>query len=246
VSGVGATTGTALVEVYDLTPTNQTGAVPSSSLYVAQLRLASSATGSSASGYATILVAPDGSATVNVTFTNLTSVQSAAHLQIGATSRDYVLNLPLGQVAGRPWTFTPSGASSTNDLINALNGGNIFVGLGSAKFPGGELRGNFVPATGSQTFVAPAAPPALSVTALANPTATDAAQSVKRESVKRGQAVRCSEQSVKRGQAVRCSEQQTRAGPLCRQASRTSNGLTPLTPFPIPARRLVPSARWPH
>jgi len=232
VSGVGATTGTALVEVYDLTPTNQTGAVPSSSLYVAQLRLASSATGSSASGYATILVAPDGSATVNVTFTNLTSVQSAAHLQIGATSRDYVLNLPLGQVAGRPWTFTPSGASSTNDLINALNGGNIFVGLGSAKFPGGELRGNFVPATGSQTFVAPAAPPALSVTALANPTATDAAQSVKR--------------SVKRGQAVRCSEQQTRAGPLCRQASRTSNGLTPLTPFPIPARRLVPSARWPH
>jgi len=35
----------------------------------------------------------------------------------------------------------------------------------------------------------------------------------------------------KRGQAVRCSERQTRAGPLCRQASRTSNGLTPLTPL---------------
>jgi len=39
----------------------------------------------------------------------------------------------------------------------------------------------------------------------------------------------------KRGQAVRCSERQTRAGPLCRQASRTSNGMTPLTP----SRRLT-------
>ena len=176
VSGVGDTTGAALVEVYDLTPTNQTGAVPSSSLYVAQLRPDPSAVGSSASGYATILVASDGSATVNVTFTNLTSAQSAAHLQIGATSRDYVLNLPLGQVAGRPWTFAPVGASTTNDLITALNGGNIFVGLDSARFPGGELRGNFVPATGSQTFVAPSAPPALAATALTNPTATDAAR----------------------------------------------------------------------
>jgi len=122
------------------------------------------------------LIAPDGTATVNVTFTNLTSAQSAAHLQIGATSRDYVLNLPLGQVAARPWTFAPVGASTTNDLINALNGGNIFVGLDSARFPGGELRGNFVPTTGSQTFVAPSAPPALAATALTNPTATDAAR----------------------------------------------------------------------
>ncbi len=37
----------------------------------------------------------------------------------------------------------------------------------------------------------------------------------------------------KRGQAVRCSEQQTRAGPLCRQASRTSNGLTPWIGIPV-------------
>ena len=42
----------------------------------------------------------------------------------------------------------------------------------------------------------------------------------------------------KRGQAVRCSERPTRACPFCRQASRTSNGLTPLTSPPLSTRRL--------
>jgi uncharacterized protein (DUF1800 family) len=175
VSGVGNTTGAALVEVYDLTPSNETGARPSASLYVAQLRPDPAATNSTASGYATILINPDGTAFVNVTFTNLTSAQTSAHLQIGG-SRDYVLNLPRGQVTAVYWTFEPSGAYTTNDLIEALNTGNIFVGLDSANFPGGELRGNFVRATGSQTFTAPAAPPALAAGALTSPTRTDAAR----------------------------------------------------------------------
>jgi uncharacterized protein (DUF1800 family) len=175
VSGVGNTTGAALVEVYDLTPVNQTGAKPSASLYVARLRPDPTATGSLASGYATILINPDGTATVNVTFSNLGAAQTSAHLQLGA-SRDYVLNLPRGQVNGVPWTFAPSGAFTTNDLIEALNIGNIFVGLDSANYPGGELRGNFVRATGSQVFVPPAAPPPLPANALTAPTQTDAAR----------------------------------------------------------------------
>jgi hypothetical protein len=175
VSGVGATTGAALVEVYDLTPVNQTGARPSASLYVAQLRPDPAATGSTASGYATILINLDGTATVTVTFTNLTSAQTSAHLQLGA-SRDYVLNLPRGQVNGVTWTFAPSGAFTTNDLINALNTGNIFVGLDSANFPSGELRGNFTTAAGSQVFTPPAAPPALAANSLTSPTQTEAAR----------------------------------------------------------------------
>ncbi|MBL9190291.1 MAG: DUF1800 family protein [Opitutaceae bacterium] len=175
VSGVGATTGAALVEVYDLTPVNQTGARPNASLYLASLRPDPAATGSLASGYATILINPDGTATVNVTFSNLTSAQTSAHLQLGA-SRDYVLNLPRGQVNGATWTFAPSGAYTTNDLINALNTGNISVGLDSAKYPAGELRGNFIRATGSQTFTPPAAPPPLPAGALTSPSQTDAAR----------------------------------------------------------------------
>jgi uncharacterized protein (DUF1800 family) len=175
VSGVNDTTGAALVEVYDLTPVNQTGARPSASLYVASLRPDQGAPTSTASGYATLLINSDGTATVNVSFSNLTSTQTSAHLQLGA-SRDYVLNLARGQVSNAPWMFTPSGAYTTNDLINALNTGNIFVGLDSANFPAGELRGNFVRATGSQTFTPPAAPPPLPPGALSSPTQTDAAR----------------------------------------------------------------------
>ncbi len=178
VSGAGATSGVALVEVYDLTPATPTGggtAQPNASLYVASLRPDPAAATSTASGYATILVNPDGTASVNVTFSNLTSAQTSAHLQIGP-SRDFVLNLPFGQVTSRPWDFSPSGAFTTNDLITALNTGNLFVGLDTANFPSGELRGSFLATSGSPSFTAPSAPPSLPAAALATPSAIDAAR----------------------------------------------------------------------
>ncbi len=148
---------------------------PSAKLYVAQLRPDPGAASSTASGYATIVINADGTAAVSATFSNLSSPETSAHLQLGRTNT-YVLGLPLGQVAGTAWNFAPSSAYKTNDLINALNQGDIFVGFDSARFPAGELRGNFVAATGSTTFTAPAAPPALPVTALTQPTQTDAAR----------------------------------------------------------------------
>jgi uncharacterized protein (DUF1800 family) len=87
-----------------------------------------------------------------------------------------VLGLPAGQVTNVFWKFEPSGANTTNDLINALNAGNLFVSLDSAKYPTGELRGNFVPSNATATFVTPAAPAALRSDALTAPTATDAAR----------------------------------------------------------------------
>lgn len=148
---------------------------PSAALYLAQLRPSSGATSSTASGYATILINADGSATVNATFSNLSSAQTAAHLALGNSST-YVLTLPFGQVSNRVWNFAPSATYTTNDLINALNQGNIFVALDTANFPSGELVGNFVLATGSKSFTPPAAPPALSPGALSSPTQTDAAR----------------------------------------------------------------------
>lgn len=174
VSGVGGTTGAALVEVYDLTPENQTGAKPSATFYLAPLRPDAGA--STASGFATLQVNADGTAFVNVTFSNLSAAQSSAHLQIGASTGDFVFNLPAGQVANAFWTFGPTGGFTTNDLINALNTGNLFVSIDSAKYPSGELRGNFAPSNASTTFKAPAAPPALPATALAAPSPADAAR----------------------------------------------------------------------
>lgn len=175
VSGVANATGAALIEVYDLTPENQTGVRPAAALYVAQLRPDPGASASTASGYATIVIDATGNAIVNVTFSNLSSTQTSAHLAFGPGG-DYVLNLPRGQAEGVPWIFAPSGAYTTNDLVNALNSGNIFVRLDSAKYPAGELQGNFVASRGSQTFIAPAASPALPATALTSPSQTDAAR----------------------------------------------------------------------
>lgn len=175
VSGAGGLGGVALAEVYDLTPATPATVQPNAALYVAQLRPDPTATASAASGYATILVNADGTATVNVTFSNLTSAETSAHLQIGA-SRDFVLSLPFGQVTGRMWDFSPSGAFTTDDLINALNRGDLFVGLDSAAFPQGELRGNFLATLGSQAFVAPSAPPVLPPSALTTPSEIDAAR----------------------------------------------------------------------
>jgi len=132
-----------------------------STLYVASVRPTSSALSSTASGTATILVNATGTfAQVSLAFSNLSSTEVVAHLQIGTTG-DYVLNLPAGQFNLLTWSFTPTGIYSAADLFNALKAGNLYVGIDTANYPTGEARGTFVLASGSQTFVAPAAAPAL-------------------------------------------------------------------------------------
>ena len=145
-------------------------------LYVATLRPAATASGSSASGLATIVLSASGTvATVNVSFSNLSSGQAGAHLFLGnsTSSGDYVLNLPLGQVSGAQWAIAPTATYTTAQILSALTNGLIYVGLDTGNFPTGELRGAFLTAVGSQTFTAPATPPSVSLT---NLTATEAAR----------------------------------------------------------------------
>jgi uncharacterized protein (DUF1800 family) len=110
-----------------------------------------------------------------VTFSNLSSGQVGAHLFLGnsTSTGDYVLNLPLGQVNGAQWNIGPTATYTSTQILDALRSGLIYVGLDSADFPGGEVRGAFLSALGSQTFTAPSAPPAVSLTKI---TATDAAR----------------------------------------------------------------------
>jgi uncharacterized protein (DUF1800 family) len=145
-------------------------------LYVATLRPASNANGSAASGLATIVLSASGTiATVNVTFSNLSSGQAGAHLFLGNSTAagDYVLNLPLGQVTGAQWNITPTATFTSSQILDALRNGLIYVGIDSGNFPAGELRGAFLTAVGSQNFSAPASPPSVSLTGV---TATDAAR----------------------------------------------------------------------
>ena len=95
-------------------------------LYVATLRPVSGATSSTAFGTATIQLTNNGTiATVNVSFSNLSSTEVGAHLKISPAG-DYVLALPAGQVTGAQWTFQPTGTYSSAALLAALLTGNIY------------------------------------------------------------------------------------------------------------------------
>ncbi len=145
-------------------------------LYVATLRPSSAAAGSAASGLATLVLSASGTvATVNVTFSNLSSGQVGAHLFLGnsTSAGDYVLNLPLGQVGGVPWNIGPTATYTSAQILDALRNGLIYVGLDTAQHPAGELRGAFLGALGSQTFTPPAPAPSV---ALGNLSAQEAAR----------------------------------------------------------------------
>lgn len=112
----GTTSGVALIEAYDIT--NSTGTPPafgqSSRLFFAPLRPGGA--GSTASGYATVIFDPNTArAAVSVTFSNLTSAQSGAHVVLGAAGGNgtFVLDLPRGQVSGVDWVITPKGPYSS-------------------------------------------------------------------------------------------------------------------------------------
>ncbi|MBI5689186.1 MAG: DUF1800 family protein [Verrucomicrobia bacterium] len=143
-------------------------------LYIASVRPTTTATGgTAASGTATILLSASGTvAAVNVTFSNLSSTQNTAYLTIGA-NEDFVLRLPVGQVIGNQWFFTPIANYTSAQLLDALKSGNISIRIDTAKYPTGEVKGTFIQAAGARVFSPPPAPPAVSLT---NVTANDAAR----------------------------------------------------------------------
>ncbi len=168
VSGPGYTLGTVAATV---SITNSPG-----TLLMSTLRPSSGATGSAAGGFASIVLSADETfATVNVTLSNLSSSQTGAHLFLGdsTSAGDYVLNLPRGQVTNAQWYIQPTATYTAAQIVDALKTGRIYVGIDTASYPAGEIRGAFLSAVGSQTFAAPAAPPAISTASMS---AADAAR----------------------------------------------------------------------
>jgi len=142
-------------------------------LYVASIRPESNATGSTASGTATILLSSDNSvAAVTVNVSNLSSAVTSAHLRI-SPSGDFVFNLPYSSSGNAQWTFLPTGNYTSDALVEALKRGNIYVGIDTSNYPTGEVRGSFIQGVGSRTFTPP---PAAPNPVLTNVTATDAAR----------------------------------------------------------------------
>jgi uncharacterized protein (DUF1800 family) len=158
-SGTGYTMGSASaasITITNIAPT----------LFVAEIRPTTGASGSTGSGVATVLLSADGSlASVSLAFSNLTSDEVVAHLSIGGDMNNgtYVLNLPNGQVSNLAWTPTASGTYSAAQVVAALQSGNLYVEIDSSTYPSGELGAQFISGAGSQTFSAPAPAPSINL-----------------------------------------------------------------------------------
>ncbi len=135
-------------------------------LFISQIRPTANAPGSTGSGVATILISPNGTlASINLSFSNLSSDEVVAHLEIGGDMNNgtYILNLPSGQVSNLPWAPVAAGQYSAAQVVSALMSGNLFVEIDSATYPAGELGGRFVTGAGSQAFTPPPPPPSINL-----------------------------------------------------------------------------------
>ncbi|HEX2854206.1 MAG TPA: DUF1800 family protein [Opitutaceae bacterium] len=138
-------------------------------LFVSNLRAAPGVSGTTAFGTATLQLSPDEqSAFVNVSFSNLSGPETVAYLYIDG---NYVLQLPQGQVTGTKWNFSPTGLYGTADLLAALKGGRVYVGIGTSNNPSNELTGTLVRSTGSAAFNVPPPPPAMNLGTVSQPDA---------------------------------------------------------------------------
>ena len=145
-------------------------------LYIASLRAVSGATSSTAYGTATVQLSGDNTfGVVNVSFSNLSSPETAVYIRLGSVTDvgAELVRLPAGQVNGFTWIFNSVGTYSAADIVQALKDGRWFLDIQTASYPGGELRGAFIQSSGSSVFTTPAAPPALADVPL---TASDASR----------------------------------------------------------------------
>jgi uncharacterized protein (DUF1800 family) len=135
---------------------------------------------SSGSGSATLLL--DGGETFAVlrfTYSNLTTPVTGAHIHgpaapgvSGQILFDIDTATPQGD-GSYVWTFVPVGTTSVAQIVDAIRSGLTYINIHSSRYPSGEIRGQFLLASGSPTFTPPPPPPDLPG---GPPTARDAAR----------------------------------------------------------------------
>jgi len=149
-------------------------------LFTAYLRPEGSAA-TPGSGFATLLLSGDEKrAELKATYANLTTPEVAKHIHgpAGPTqSAGILFDIDTAEYneANQSWRWDigPVGALTAADVVSAIKSGNTYINVHSSQYPSGEIRGQFLLSTGSQTFTPPPPPPALPG---GLPTAQDAAR----------------------------------------------------------------------
>jgi hypothetical protein len=100
----------------------------------------------SASGSGTITVSEDRS--VSGSFKLQNAVQMlAAHIHVGPAGKNGPVIIPLQKTADNEWVV-PAGAKLTESQYQSYKSGELYVNFHSAKYKGGEIRGQLRPGGG--------------------------------------------------------------------------------------------------
>ncbi len=95
-----------------------------------------------ASGSGTITVGADMSVSGSVTTEGVEA--TAAHIHTGAAGKNGPVIVPLVKSSGNVWSV-PAGAKLTDAQYASYKAGDLYVNVHSAKYKGGEIRGQLKP-----------------------------------------------------------------------------------------------------
>lgn len=95
-----------------------------------------------ASGSGTFVVGADMSVSGSITTQGVEA--TAAHIHVGANGNNGPVIVPLVKTSENVWSV-PAGAKLTDAQYASYKAGNLYVNVHSAKYKGGEIRGQLKP-----------------------------------------------------------------------------------------------------
>jgi uncharacterized protein (DUF1800 family) len=136
-------------------------------LYLASLRPGA---GIASSGWGTsslILSGDETEASINFAYSNLSTARTGIEVrgpadagQVGSILFNIQTATPEADGSYK-WTITDVGSVTAAQIVEAIKAGQVYLNVSTTKYAQGELRGQYLFATGSQTFTPPPPPPAL-------------------------------------------------------------------------------------
>jgi uncharacterized protein (DUF1800 family) len=106
-----------------------------------------------ATGNASLLLSADRkSARITMSFSGLTTDQTAAHIHGPANEgvkAPVIFGIPTGQINNLEWVIEPKGDLTVEAQVEALLAGRMYINVHSTQYPDGEIRGHFYMVNGT-------------------------------------------------------------------------------------------------